>query len=196
MLATQPFMGGLRPQAHSLQPRAPAAQRALPDKAAPVAKAPRPAAAAVRRLSAMAPGRVRLGRAGSGGAGRRGPGGAAARAGRAKPSALGALGACGDPDVAVVRPEQLAALRRTLAAMGARASRGSDPVPGSPLASAPAAAAWGAPHSQGVVGERAGPGAGGQGGAAGFGLPAIFQRLPAQVRRTAAGRRENQGPQP
>ena len=187
-------MGAQRPQAHSLQPRAPAAQRALPNKAAPVAKAPRPAAAAVRRLSAMAPGRVRLGRAGSGGAGRRGPGKAAARAGRAKPLALGALEDCRDPDVAVVWPEQLAALRRALAAMGACAARGSDPEPGPSLASVPAAAACGAPHTQGVVGERAGPGARGQRGAAGFGLPPFFQRLPAQVRRTAAGRHENTDP--
>lgn len=138
---------------------------------------------------------MRLGKAGSGGAGLKNPGNGAARAGRAKPA--GALGDLADPDVAVLRPEQLAALRRTLAAVGACAARGPDPVPGHSLASAAAAAAASAAHhSQGSVGEWAGHGAGRQREAAGFGLPAIYQRVPAQVRRTAAGARENTDPNP
>ena len=138
--------------------------------------------------------RFRLGRVGSGGAGLEGPGKAAARAGRAKPAGEG--GDLADPDVAVLQPEQLAALRRTLAAVGACASRGSGPKTGSLLASVAAVAASAAPHSQGVGVGRAGHGAGRQREAAGFGLPAIFQRLPGQVRRTAAGARENRDPNP
>ena len=194
-MARRASAGAQRPQARSLRPRPLAAQCTLQGgEAAPAALAPGPAAVAVRRLPPRAPMRFRLGRAGSGGAGLEGPGKAAARAGRAKQA--GELGDLADPDVAVLQPEQLAALRRTLAAVGACAARGSDPVPGPSLASTAAAAALVARHSRGSVGERAGHGAGRQREAAEFGLPAICQRLPAQVRRTAAGARENTDPNP
>ena len=200
-------VGAQRQQAHSLQFRLPAAKRALHGKhlqraAAPVAVPPDPAAAAVRRLLSRAPGRSQLGRAGLGEAGLRGSGKAAARAGRAKPAAPGGLASLGDPDVAVLQPEQLA-MWRTLVAVGASATRRSDPLTGSShpvkgpsLASACATAACGAHSSQGLGEGRAGPRAGRQHEAAGFGLPAIYQRMPAQVRRTAAGQRENTDPNP
>ena len=180
----------------------------------PAAAAAPAARSAARRLRSRAPGRVGL---------------AGKVSGRHdKPArALPTAGGDPNPDVAVLRPLDLAALRRTVAAVAAvrRSALGSAHKTSLPLQSgerrlgACVSAEWadrrpcgamgtgnkqaGADGQQGVwdpIGDPAPSSRNGQescaAGVSVVGPPTICQRLPAEVRSTSAGRRENTDPNP